>query len=347
MKLTLFLILMIAILLGACTPRSTQQSQVVSPSAEADVTLVETPKPAATQTTSIPTTSPINPPSPVPPSATSTPLTQPKNTPATASGDVIVINHESIALFDKIPEEYLKAASDIHLLFRHASVGYNITEGLDCLMDKVQPRPFFCDAGTPPQEVIHDPKYDRTNWVFEFHAPPPGQNPGWWDKLNLFVDRVDNPAPGENFDAYGFKFGYVDAISGSAIDDEFFLKQAGGAYPNISALEDLEARHPDKKFIYWTLGLARIVGTPDSQSFNQQMRDYAAANGKILIDIADIETNTPDGQPCYTSPDSGIEVICTDYTTEREGGHLNALGSLRMSKAMWVLMARLAGWDGK
>jgi hypothetical protein len=347
MRQSLFSILILAILLGACTPTVAPQSQAVLPSTMAEKTLPEKPSPIATLTHSIPTLSPSIPPSTVPPSATATSPAQPTSTTAASPGEAIIINHDSIALFDKIPEQYLKAAASIHLLFRHASVGYNITEGLDCLMDTVQPRPFFCDAGIPPQEVLHDSKYDRTNWVFEFHAPPPGQNPGWWDKLNLFVDRVDNPAPGENFDAYSFKFGYVDAITGSAIDDEFFLKQPGGAYPHISALEELEKRHPDKKFIYWTIALARIVGTPDSQSFNQQMRDYATTNGKILMDIADIESHTPDGQPCYTTPDSGIEIICSDYTTEREGGHLNALGSLRMSKAVWVLMARIAGWDGK
>ncbi len=255
----------------------------------------------------------------------------------------IIIDHTSIAMFDRIPNSYIQAASNIRMLFRHASVGWNISEGLNCLMNSVSPRPAYCDSGLQPSQIIYDPKYNRNNWTFEFHAPPPGQNPGWWDKAWLFIDRVDQST---NFNAYGFKFGYVDGVQGSAIDDEYFAYHPGDPFPSIHDMEALEARHPGKIFIYWTMGLARIVGTPDSQSFNQQMRAYARQHNKILMDIADIESHRPDGTPCYTSPGSGIEVICADYTSEPEGGHLNALGMQRMAKAVWVLMARVAGWNG-
>jgi hypothetical protein len=36
--------------------------------------------------------------------------------------------------------------------------------------------------------------------------------------------------------------------------------------------------------------------------------------------------------------------MCDEYTEEVVAGHLNALGKQRMAKAVWVLMARLAGW---
>lgn len=350
MKHKLLLILLTGILLSACaeatikseeytTPSPTSVQQV-SPSAIQIITAtMEQIQPEATAT--LPATEPPTP-------KVTLPLkNSAKETLANPAREALVIDHRSIEMFDRIPEEYIQAAAGLRLLFRHASVGYNINEGLDCLMNKTQPRPFFCDAGIAPDQIVYDSKYDRSNWVFEFHAPPPGINPGWWDKLNLFVERVENPQPGEEYDVYGFKFGYVDGIQGSAIDDEFFLTQAGGTYPNISVLEALEARHPDKIFVYWTMGLARIVGTPDSQSFNQQMRQYALEHGKVLMDIADIESHTPDGAACFASADTELEVICQDYTTEKEGGHLNALGSLRMAKAMWVLMARLAGWDGQ
>jgi len=263
--------------------------------------------------------------------------------PAAQTSGAMVIDHNAIAQFDRIPDSYIQAASSIRFLFRHASVGWNISEGLNCMMNSVSPRPFFCDAGLQGSQIIYNPKYNRNNWTFEFHAPPPGQNPGWWDKAWLFIDRVDSTS---NYDAYGFKFGYVDAIQGSAIDDEFFAYHPGDQFPSIHDMEALEASHPGKRFVYWTMGLARIVGTPDSQSFNQQMRTYASQHNKILMDIADITSHRPNGSACYTAPGSGIEIICDEYTDENEGGHLNALGMQVMSKAMWVLMARMAGWSG-
>lgn len=48
----------------------------------------------------------------------------------------IVVDHNSVDLFNSIPDQYIQAAGQIHQLFRHASVGNNISNGLDCLMNK-------------------------------------------------------------------------------------------------------------------------------------------------------------------------------------------------------------------
>ncbi len=91
------------------------------------------------------------------------------------------------------------------------------------------------------------------------------------------------------------------------------------------------------------------------------MREYAEEYDIILFDVADILAHDPGGEPCYDNrdgviykdedhPDDGesIPAICPHYTTETEGGHLGSVsaGGIRVSKALWVLMARLAGWEG-
>jgi len=85
---------------------------------------------------------------------TPTNTTTPTSTPTL--GNTIIIDHNSIALFEYIPDSYIAAAASIPMLFRHASVGGNISYGLDCLMDKVQPRPPGCEGN-------FDPKYNRDN----------------------------------------------------------------------------------------------------------------------------------------------------------------------------------------
>ena len=256
----------------------------------------------------------------------------------------IIINHQSVALFDSIPDSYIQAASRMKLLFRHASVGNNIDNGLNCMMDKIQPRPTYCDTDIPPSSIVYDPKYNRDLWDFEFHLPPPSQNPGWWEKVTLFTDRVDDMQI--DYDVVAFKFGYVDAYPGSEIDNVFFANNASSPYPSIEDMEALEARHSDKVIAYWTIGLARLTYS-ESQNFNRQMRSYATQHGKVLMDFADIESHRPDGIPCYDNGGNGVEALCQEYTEEINGGHLNALGTQRMAKAIWVFMARLAGWDGQ
>ncbi len=129
-------------------------------------------------------------------------------------------------------------------------------------------------------------------------------------------------------------------------------------------LEAYEAAHPEMEFIYWTTSLSRAIGSPEAESFNDQMRQYAIANGKPLFDVADILSHDPDGNPCYDNrdgrpyvgetesenyPDDGrnTPAICPHYTTEVDGGHLGSvsLGKIRAAKAFWVLMAQLSGWN--
>ena len=93
------------------------------------------------------------------------------------------------------------------------------------------------------------------------------------------------------------------------------------------------------------MGLARRSEI-ETQNFNERMRIYAAVNDKVLFDLADIESHAPNGSPCFDNAGQGIEAICADYTNEVNAGHLNAVGRLRLVKTFWVLMARMAGWEG-
>jgi hypothetical protein len=251
-----------------------------------------------------------------------------------------------VADFERIPDEYIAKAAALRVLLRHASVGQNMSDGLNCLANNFDGRrPNFCDRRLPPERIFFDPKYNRSNWAFEPHAPPPNPNPIWRNKVAFFEDRVNNPKPGEDYDVVTFTLDYVDLIEGGDMDDLFFLGP-GDAPPGVENLEALEAAHPDQRLIWWTSNLARAIGTPDSQRFNDQMRDYAVANGKTLFDMADIESHAPDGTPCVDNKGLGIPAMCQDYTDEVDAGHLNALGRQQVAMAWWVLMARLAGWTG-
>jgi hypothetical protein len=258
----------------------------------------------------------------------------------------LIVDRHAVDLFDQIPPEYLQAASEYALILQHASVGANITLGLNCLWnyfpDYPDPsrRPNACDRGIPGSEVVFGEAYNRSNWVFEFRG-----NPGWNNKVFQFIDRVDALGAGERYDYASFIMGYVESPD---IMDHFFTNtDPGDQFPGVADLEALNERHPDVEMIWWTLAMARL-SEPYHVAFNEQLRDYAVANGKILMDIADIESHLPDGTPC-TGIDSSenptaVPAVCDEYVNEVFAGHLNSIGSQRMAKAMWVLFAQLAGW---
>ncbi len=223
-----------------------------------------------------------------------------------------------------------------------------------------------------PARILFTPdpvKYDRSNIEFVNSV---GGN--WEELIQKFVlDLV--PANLERKDILSFQFTYLNVEEGATIDDPvngFFSDQPHhGFYTNrerwdISDLEELESQYPEKTFFYWTTSLARSIGTEDATTFNNQMRQYAIDHNKILFDVADIESHDDKGNPCYDNRDGveycgtqgcenfpddqqNIAALCQDYTTEIMGGHLGSTsaGHLRIAKAFWVLLARIAGWDGQ
>ncbi len=284
----------------------------------------------------------------------------------------IVVDHTSVDLFDDIPEQYIQAAANLRMLFIDRSVGGNISDALDCLnypSDEVAPSsckryehvvPAF---SADPSEVNWSRVggYERQNWDYLYWDDTLDCGT-WSQKVGCFFEMV-NPVISQ-YDVVSYQFSYLEVDQGSSIAD-----QPGGFFWNNPTLQDVydleayEAQHSDKLFIYWTTSLARSIGTTTSESFNDQMRQYALANNKVLFDVADILSHDPTGNPCYDNrdsvpydngnnfenhPDDGqnIPAICQHYTTETEGGHLGSVstGGIRVAKAFWVLMAQLAGW---
>jgi hypothetical protein len=63
----------------------------------------------------------------------------------------------------------------------------------------------------------------------------------------------------------------------------------------LNAMNQLEQDYPNITFVYMT---GHLDGSGESGNLNQMnnlIRDYAAANGKVLFDFADIESYNPDG----------------------------------------------------
>jgi hypothetical protein len=111
----------------------------------------------------------------------------------------------------------------------------------------------------------------------------------------------------------------------------------------------LEKENPGKIFIWWTYPILNQWPEPawckDLEKFNQQVRAFAAANGKPLFDIAAIESHDEQGRPRAAAAG---ESVWPQYGNPANpvDGHPNAYSAVRLAKAYWWLIARLSGWDG-
>jgi hypothetical protein len=274
----------------------------------------------------------------------------------------ILVDHRDVAAFDSIPPGYYDAARQLRLLFMDRSVGGNISDALSCLASPWTSAPSFCKRyqhrdsayAVSPSEVQWKGTWDRSRWRYEFWPT------GCSEDADCFVDFVEPRI--DSFDVVGFQFSYLAVQPGSDLADPargfFSARTDVGTDASYAAFA---ARHADKRVIWWTTSLARGIGSAESQSFNDAMRAYARSHDIVLFDVADILSHDPSGAPCYDNrdgvayltenhPDDSLDIpaICPQYTTETDGGHLGSIsaGGIRVAKAFWVLMARIAGWKG-
>jgi hypothetical protein len=189
---------------------------------------------------------------------------------------------------------------------------------------------------------------------------------GWcWDMTWNHVDYANETEP------WGGRWGSaLDYHNGSAI----VRQQIWGFYandtpndPHLSLADYLNATggydlfssssgYPTRVF-YTTgpvdgnsnteLGLGRDVK-------HQAIRDHVAADpGRVLFDYADILCHNDSGGE-YTASWNGhpFPSIHPDNMKDLGGGyaedgdHIGERGALRLGKAMWWMLARIAGWDG-
>src|ERR1051326_1747776 len=73
-------------------------------------------------------------------------------------------------------------------------------------------------------------------------------------------------------------------------------------------------------------------------AFNDRLREWTRQNGRVLFDIADIETHDPNGKPCtFQYRNKTYQKLCDSYT--KDGGHLNEAGRQLVAKGFSALAA--------
>jgi hypothetical protein len=141
----------------------------------------------------------------------------------------------------------------------------------------------------------------------------------------------------------------------------------------LDLMSGLEEDHPNVRFVYMTGHVAEGQEWGEGTDWAhqhymraKQIRDFCAANDKILYDFADIESWDPDGN---WYGDKLVDDACNydsngDGTTDRnwavdwqnahpgewyncDSAHSQPLNANLKAYAAWHLWARLAGWDGR
>ena len=141
------------------------------------------------------------------------------------------------------------------------------------------------------------------------------------------------------------------ALTGNSVNMDTYLNATQG-YMDYARQNNLGT-----KVLFTTGPVDGYTGEPGYQRHlkHEYIRDFVSRdNSRILFDYADILTHNDSGEE-YTKTWNTIYVypqihpdnlVNLGFSQTDDGDHIGEVGALRLGKATWVLMARLAGWDG-
>ena len=118
----------------------------------------------------------------------------------------------------------------------------------------------------------------------------------------------------------------------------------------LSSMEILEAEYPNTTFIYMTDTCDKEGSSGYNRWLrNEQIRQYCRENNKVLFDFGELESWSADRtkQNTYSYNGQNIPYWHDDWTKGAyyNDGHINEAACTMKAKAMWWLLARIAGWN--
>ncbi len=276
--------------------------------------------------------------------------------PATAGpAGGMIINHGCTDI-TAVPEDaILQAKSQLSIAYWHTSHGSQVTEGMSGLVD------FMNGKGYTNNLYLWNGDGSSGALTLDDHYGDGGDLGGDWETVTRnYLGATDANGRGSLHPG-------VNVIMWS------WCGQA--SYSDIptycSKMNGLETDYPGVNFVYMTGHLDGTGEAGDLNQHNQQIRDYCAANNKILYDFADIESYDPDQAVNYMQlfandnctydsngngyPEEGVDANwALDWQAAHTEGvdwyscscaHSQALNGNQKAYAAWWMFARIAGWD--
>lgn len=238
-----------------------------------------------------------------------------------------------------VPDTTWEKLSKKTFYFGHQSVGYNILDGVQDIMNEYPQIKLKIVEGTDAADMAPGTLAHSTV----------GQNTKPKTKIDDFVGYIDGGI-GKAADAAALKLCYVDILADA--HPETLFREYG------KEMEKIRSEYPGLTIIHFTAPLTtmqaglkawvkKIIGRPlggskeniNRHTYNEMLR--AKYKGKEpILDIARIESTFPDGTRSTFEVDGKTYYsMVPKYTND--GGHLNEVGRKKVAEQLILLLANL------
>lgn len=236
-------------------------------------------------------------------------------------GAAIIADHNAVGDFDLIPQSAVEQVkTGFKIFYGHTSHGSQLVTGMSMLQGENSLFGYNSGAGSLQITEYGDDLglLGDTSW-----APITRQKLNQGDGTNLVI------------------WSWCGGCTGNTED---------GINAYLNTYSQLEQDYPNVIFIYMTGHLDGSGPTEGLYTSNNQIRQYCTSHDKILFDFADIESYDPDGNyyPNESDGCSWCSVWCGTHSCPTCGScaHSHCFNCYQKGKAIWWLLARIAGWNG-
>ena len=264
----------------------------------------------------------------------------------------IIADHNVVDKFDDIPQYYIDQVKKMWLSVpgRSHAEGYRV--GLETL-ENINPR-YAVNvtlSGTPESYTTSYLRMNSAHWG-DYDTPT-----GWSHDYYYFWDWYDFPE-GVAQTKVGISYAHNHSLTMAAYGfawcyDEGTTDATGYINATQSYVDYCTSNSIPTKVFFTTGPLDGFIGEGEYGYMNylryEQIRDYVSANpSAIFFDYADIISYNNEGVQSTTTWDGHtFPAIAPDLIGEDgAGGHISGMATIRLAKAMWWMLARIAGWDG-
>ena len=264
----------------------------------------------------------------------------------------IIADHTVVDKYDDIPQYYIDQVKRMWLSYAGESHTNAIRTGM-VLLENINPvySVSQISTGTPEPYTTANLRVNEATWG-SYRSGPTGWvhfygEQDWYTsagaiaqtKASLDYCATNGPA----LAAFGFGWCYdPDYMTSAAISQYLSATQeyvdhcASRGYPtkvffSTGPMDDYSGLYGYNNHLRW-----------------KQIRDYVAQDAsRILFDYADILSWSNSGvQTTQTYGSYTYPAIVPENYLPVTQGHISDIGAVRLAKAMWWMLARIAGWDG-